>query len=387
MSRCDGRQQEGSSKGISYDSGPETPVKGRSSSTSSWPILRRYLRDMRATPLLEETEEQELGRKLHAARLAIARLTLALPEVCREFIQANGESGPSLGAGWPLSDLERCLLELARYAKGRPDGPVLDLLRQIHIHKAALDDARKALIVANLRLVVHISKTYVKSGRPLMDLIQDGNIGLLRAVEKFDHERGNRFSTYAFWWIKQSIERGIADSVRTIRIPLHVGETIRQVEFAARELGRSLGRDATRSEIASQLGVPLDTVDQVLSVVREPLPLEAAARERGGFDLASIIPDDQAASAFEHVSKSQVKERLESVLKQLHPREETVIRMRFGIGREATRTLEQIGRRLRLSRERVRQIEAIALAKLKESVLCRELAELFSLGAMRRARA
>jgi len=369
-------------QGASRDVEP-TPQggSGDGGSTGS-PLLRRYLQEMGATPLLDEGQEVRLASQLMDARLVIAQLASALPEACREFVLADDGAGPTLGAAWPLSDLERFLGKLEHYAALGPAADVAATLREIRVHKRSLDDARNGLILANLRLVVHIAKKYAKSGLPFMDLIQDGNLGLLRAVEKFEHKRGNKFSTYAYWWIKQSVERGITEKSRTIRIPVHVSEAIRKVELATRDLNPHLGRKATPQEIATQLGMPLDVVGHALSVVREPMPLEDGGGGSGGCDIAKFISDEQAASAFDGVSRREIKERVDSVLQELNPREATIIRMRFGIGRDASRTLEQIGARLRLSRERVRQIEAIALAKIKASPVCRELADLFGIGTM-----
>ena len=347
------------------------------------PMLRLYFQEMVVTPLIDEKEEVRLARQLERTRQAIAELALALPASCREFVLAGDESGPKLGAAWPLSRLEAFLGKLVHYAAQHQDTPVAAALREIRAHKSALDDARDGLVRANLRLVVHIAKKYANSGMPLMDLIQEGNLGLLRAVEKFEHERGHKFSTYAFWWIKQGVERGIAEKLRTIRIPVHVNESIRKVGFVSRDLSQSLGRTARPEEIAAQLRMPLDTIDQALSIVREPLPLENTGGDRGGYDTANVVPDEQTPSPFQVVAQREIAQRVESVLRELNPREETIVRMRFGIGREAARTLEQIGERLRLSRERVRQIEVLALAKIKASPLCRDLAELFGAGRTR----
>jgi RNA polymerase primary sigma factor len=231
-----------------------------------------------------------------------------------------------------------------------------------------------------------MAKTRVNHGLPLLDLIQEGNIGLLRAVERFDHERGNKFSTYAFWWIKQRIDRSVADTSRTIRIPIHVLEKMRMVRVASRDLRRSLRRRPTPSEIATQLGMPVEVVDQALRLAREPIPLEVSPDDPGAFDIAKRVADTSTPSPFAHASQRELGQGVESVLRALKPREEAILRMRFGIGLEATRTLEEIGRKLRLSRERVRQIEALALAKLESLPLCRELARLLGVGAAPRLR-
>ena len=356
------------------------PAKRKDGVTAAAPMLRLYLEEMGATPLLGERRELALAMQLKAARQAIATLAQALPESCREVVLAGNESGPALGAAWPLRDLGRFLRNLERFAARCPDPSVASTLREIGPHKTSLDEARDAFILANLRLVVHIAKRYAKGGLPFMDLIQEGNLGLLRAVEKFEHERGHKFSTYAYWWIKQGVERGITEKLRTIRIPLQVNDTVRKVELAARDLGQRLERKATPGEIAAQLRMPVDTVDHAIAVPREPLPLEDGASEREGYDMATTLADERAPSPFEHASQREIKRRVESVLKELRPREETVIRMRFGIGREASRTLEDIGARLRLSRERVRQIELLAIRKIKASPLCRELARFLGAG-------
>ena len=341
------------------------------------PVLRTYLNEMAATPLLDEAKEFELASRLKAARLAIATLAQALPRGCRKHVLARDEAGPSLGAAWPLDRLERFCDRLALYAAERPDPRSVAALRQIRPHKSTLDGARDGLILANLRLVVHLAKRYTKSELPFMDLIQEGNFGLLRAVDKFEHERGNKFSTYAFWWIKQFIERGILDKARTIRIPVHMNEHIRKVEFAGRDLSLQLGRNASPQEIAARLEMPADVVEEALAVVREPMPLDGTAGDHEGNPLANSIPDESRPSPFHHAASREIAQRIESILRGLNAREETIIRMRFGIGREAVRTLEQVGHRLRLSRERVRQLERRAIAEIKASPLCRDLAELF----------
>jgi RNA polymerase sigma factor (sigma-70 family) len=351
--------------------------KPRERDAQTPPLLRLYLREMAVTPLLAGQDEVGLARRLKQARKAIAKVARGLPEPCRAFTLSGDVRGPSLGAAWPFNRLERFCRALAQYASQRSDPGVEAALGEMKAQKAVLDHARNKLTLANLRLVVHIAKKYVKSGAPFMDLIQDGNVGLMRAVDKFDFTLGNKFSTYAYWWIQQFIERGIADRQRTIRIPANVTEQIRKIAFAGHDLSQRLGHKATPDEIAAQLTMSREAVEHVLSIVREPMPLEVAAGDDDGYDLASSIPDDSALSPFQHAAQREIAERVESILRELKPREERIIRMRFGIGREAVRTLEQIGQRLRLSRERVRQIESLAIAKIKASPLCRELAELF----------
>jgi len=355
---------------------PAAPIE---KSTSS--MLRLYLEEMSATPLLDAEKEVRLASRLVAARHALAELANALPEDCRRFSLAADDLDKTLDATWPLNRLERFAGKLARFAAQHPDETMAAALRDLRIHKTSLDDARNGLILANLRLVVHIAKKYANRGLPFMDLIQEGNLGLLRAVEKFEHERGHKFSTYAFWWIKQGIERGITDKSRTIRIPVHMNADMLKIEYAARDLSQMLGRQATHLEIATQLTMPIETVEQALSVVREPLPLDHGAEDREGYDLANSVPDDSVASPFHDATQRELKTRVDAILKQLNAREETIIRMRFGIGCDASRTLEHIGETLRLSRERVRQIEALALSKIKASPLGRDLAQLFGGGA------
>lgn len=365
--------------GTESGAGEVASVRGkrRAGPKSQSPMLRLYLEEMAGSSLLDPKDEVRIATQLKTARLAIAELAKGLPEECRSVVLAGDEGGPELGAAWPLKRLEEFLAKLTHYADRQKDAKFAAALREARSEKASLDDARDNLILANLRLVVHVAKKYTSSGVPIMDLIQEGNLGLLRAVEKFEHERGHKFSTYAFWWIKQGVERGIWDKGRTIRIPVHVGEIMRRVQIAARDMVQRLGRKATPHELSAQLGMPQEMVDDALSIVREPLSLEDRTGENKSYETARSVPDTVSATPFQGAAQSELKQRVESVLRELSPREESIVRMRFGIGRDAAGTLEQIGQRLRLSRERVRQIEGLALEKIRSSPLCRDLAELF----------
>jgi RNA polymerase primary sigma factor len=224
------------------------------------------------------------------------------------------------------------------------------------------DRARERLITANLRLVVHIAKQYVNNGLPLMDMIQEGNLGLMRAVEKFDYKRGTRFSTYAYWWIKQAIDRSLSDKGSLIRIPVHVTEKKKRLRRTARELNRRLGRRPTVEEIAEGMNLPPSKIEELVDTVSEPKSLDA---EEEGNSILDTVADNEAASPLERVSREQTRGAIEASLDTLEPREAEIIRLRFGIGRTELPTLEQIGRRLHLSRERIRQLEANALRKLR----------------------
>jgi RNA polymerase primary sigma factor len=250
------------------------------------------------------------------------------------------------------------------------------LLREAREQKRHVDHARDALILANLRLVVHIAKKYLNHGISFMDLIQEGNIGLMKAVEKFEYERGNKFSTYAYWWIKQAIERAIADKARIIRIPVHVNEKIKKISRVARELGETLGRKPTPQEIAKKLRMPVAKVEEILGVVQEPQALEdVSSSDDDSPGLLRFVADPNAPSPLERTVDRELREKIKETLRVLNTREEEIIRLRFGIGREMPYTLEEIGRVMALSRERVRQIEATALKKIQSAQECGDLRE------------
>ena len=294
--------------------------------------VRMYLKEIGKVPLLSPDEEIQLAQALTAGNIASEKL--ADLKERREVGESTDDVTAEQEAAWK-KDLK------------------------------AGEKAKQKLAEANLRLVVSIAKRYVGRGMLFLDLIQEGNLGHIKAVEKFDYTKGFKFSTYATWWIRQAITRAIADQARTIRIPVHMVETINKVIRVSRQLLQELGHDPTPNEIAAEMNMPVEKVREILKIAQEPVSLETPIGEEEDSHLGDFIPDEGASEPSEAASFTLLKEQLMDVLSTLTPREEKVLKLRFGIEDGRTRTLEEVGKEFNVTRERIRQIEAKALRKLR----------------------
>jgi len=293
--------------------------------------VRMYLKEIGKVPLLSPDEEIGLA----------------------EVMSAGNEAKKK------LAEADR------RRAAGEEFGLTPDEEKELHQQVNKGEGAKQKLAEANLRLVVSIAKRYVGRGMLFLDLIQEGNLGLIKAVEKFDYTKGYKFSTYATWWIRQAITRAIADQARTIRIPVHMVETINKVIRVSRQLLQELGHDPSPAEISKEMGMPVEKVREILKIAQEPVSLETPIGEEEDSHLGDFIPDEGASEPSEAASFTLLKEQLMDVLSTLTPREEKVLKLRFGIEDGRTRTLEEVGKEFNVTRERIRQIEAKALRKLR----------------------
>jgi RNA polymerase sigma factor (sigma-70 family) len=349
---------------------PPSAPKARPEGAANAALLTLYLNRIGETALLEPDAERAWAERLAAAREDLGRALDALPaDLRRTLLPGRDRNGDRT-----LADLERACRTVVRgIGPAKRDGSVGRTIGRIEHAKRRLDEARSALILANLRLVVHIAKKYLNQGVPLMDLIQEGNIGLMTAVDKFECERGYRFSTYAYWWIKQGITRGIANRGRIIRTPVHVSDTIRRIANTANRLGKKLSREPTTQEIARSLRLPVQRVDELLGMLHDAQPIDASGSEEELPAMLLFLADTRTPSPLESALQAELRDRIEGALRRLSPREEKILRLRFGIGHDRAHTLEEIGLALDLSRERVRQIERAALRRVRSADASHEL--------------
>ncbi len=295
----------------------------------------------------------------------------------KELHAIEEETEPVEGGDFPLQvddPVRMYLKEIGKY-------PLLSQEEEVALAKRVEqgdEEARRLMIESNLRLVVSIAKRYVGHGMLLLDLIQEGNMGLLKAVEKFDYRKGFKFSTYATWWIRQSITRAIADQGRIIRIPVHMVETMQKVNRATRALTQALGRDPSHEEIAEYLHMPLQKVEEILKSAQEPVSLEAPLGEEEDSHLGDFIQDDESTRPAEATSYTMLHEQLEEVLATLSEREQQVLRLRFGLADGRSHTLEEVGLAFDVTRERIRQIESKALRKLRHPSRSKKLRDFLS---------
>ena len=304
--------------------------------------VRMYLKEIGKVPLLSADEEIDLAQKMEAGSVAVEKIPLL-----KERLAETGDE----------QEKEEIQAEIKAL--------------QLDVDRGS--DAKKRLAEANLRLVVSIAKRYVGRGMLFLDLIQEGNLGLIKAVEKFDYRKGYKFSTYATWWIRQAITRAIADQARTIRIPVHMVETINKLIRVSRQLLQELGREPTPEEIAEEMKMPVERVREILKISQEPVSLETPIGEEEDSHLGDFIKDDNVPVPADAATFTLLKEQLEEVLGTLTEREQKVLTLRFGLEDGRARTLEEVGKEFNVTRERIRQIEAKALRKLRHPSRSRKL--------------
>jgi len=354
--------------------------------SSSENITLAYLKEMQKISLLTRDREIELSKTIRKGEDSIRDLILKFPQARKELASLGekleeGIIKPREIVQAKEDYISRIIQKLEDTLKKDDNsnptkGEMLETLRQIKNAESEVGRAKREMIQSNLRLVVSIAKAYMNRGLSFLDLIQEGNLGLIKAVSKYDYTKGYKFSTYASWWIRQAITRAISDKSRTIRIPNHLLESRSKLAKAFNVLIKKLERDPTPKEMAKKTGLPLKTVNKVMGLAKEPLSLETPIGDDDG-RLQDLIPNEDSELATENFIESlDLSKQAQRLLSTLTPREEKILRMRFGIGEKTDYTLEEVGKQFGISRERVRQIEERALRKLRHPLKTRELRQL-----------
>jgi len=361
--------EEGEGLSVDFESGSEYEVVQTGTSDE---VVAHYFKEMKQIPLLKYEDEQRLGRRIKEAQESLLSLSLIIKTTfvpLRQFQRTlrkwkKKQKNSREPIEFIMSELDRVLETISSLDKPGPE--LVDFARTARSLRSELNQAMGEMVQANLRLAVSIAKRYARRGLPLPDLIQEGNLGLMKAVARFDYTTGNRFSTFASWWIRQTISRALSDQGRTIRVPVHFQEIRNQFYRAFFDLLKELGREPTPSEIAERSGLSAEKILTILQMNREPISLDTPVSEDGDL-LGDLIENQDNISPLEAVVETELLDLTEKALKILSDRERQILSMRFGLGDNGTCTLEEVGECLNISRERVRQLEKRAMNRLRHS--------------------